>query len=167
VPEPVVVLDAQGLKVPVLETVEDPVVVLLGVCVREGRIVTEAEAVADTVFEAVVVAVAVPELRTVLETGADRDCEPLPVGVRDGLALADKVPEELPVRETLAEPVIVGLPVEVFEELVEPVIVLEPIILRLYTLLDVPVFVCRLDTDRTALELLVFEGAADGVTSGV
>jgi len=158
-------LDDQGLKVPVLETVVDPVVVLLGVCVREGRIVTEAEAVADTVFELVVVAVAVSELRTVLEIGADRDREPLPVEVRDGLVLADKLPEELPVLDTLAEPVILGLPVEVFEELVEPVIVLEPIILRLYTLLAVPVFVCLLDTDRMALELLVFVGAADTVAS--
>ena len=152
---------------PVFDTVEDPVVVLLGVCVREGRIVTEAEAVADTVFELVVVAVAVTEPVIVLVTGPDRDREPLPVGVRDGFALPDRVPEELPVRDTLAEPVIVGLPVEVFEELVEPVIVLEPIILRLYTLLAVPVLVCRLDTDRTALEVLVFEGAADGVASAV
>ena len=152
---------------PVLDTVVDPVVVLLGVCVREGRIVTEAEAVADTVFELVVVAVAVPELGTVLETGPDRDCEPLPVEVRDPLPVAEKVPEELPVLDTLAEAVIVGLPVEVFEELVEPVIVLEPIILRLYTLLAVPVLVCRLDTDRMGLELLVFEGPAVWVTSGV
>ena len=112
---------------------------LLGVCVREGRIVTEAEAVADTVFELVVVAVAVPEPVMVLVTGPDRDLDALPVGVRDGLLLADTVPEELPVLDTLAEPVIVGLPVEVFEELVEPVIVLEPIILRLYTLLAVSV----------------------------
>ena len=160
-------MDDQGLKVPVFDTLVDTVVVLLGVCVREGRIVAEVDELADTVFELVVVAVAVTELVTVFVTGPDRDCEPLPVGVRDGLALAEKVPEELPVLDTRVEAVIVGLPVEVFEELVEPVIVLEPIILRLYILLAVSVFVCRLDTDRMALELLVFEGAADGVTSCV
>ena len=133
-------MDDQGLKVPVLDTLVDPVVVLLGVCVREGRIVTEVDELADTVFELVVVAVAVTEPVMVLVTGPDRDCEPLPVEVREGFVLADTVPEELPVLDTLAEPVIVGLPVEVFEELVEPVIVLEPIILRLYTLLAVSVF---------------------------
>jgi hypothetical protein len=164
--EPVVVFVVQGLKVPVLETVTELVVVVVGVCVKD-RIVTEAEALADTVFEAVVLAVAVPELDRDLERSPDRDSEPLPVEVRDSLPVGERVPEELLVRDSLLEPVIVGLPVEVFEELVEPVIVLEPIILRLYTLLVVPVLVSRLDADRAALLLLVLEEAADRVASSV
>lgn len=160
-------MDDQGLKVPVLETVVEVVAVLVGVCVREGRIVMEAEELAEILFEAVVVVVAVTELGTVLERSPDRDSEPLPVEVRDTLPVGERVPEELLVRDCLVEPVIVGLPVEVFEELVEPVIVLEPIILRLYTLLEVLVLVSRLDTDRAALLLLVLEEAADRVTSSV